>query len=200
MISEFVIPGISWFCFRHQFREFPAISWFWIQKRKKKKNLEKFSGFFFSCLMICYCSISYSNIWTIKFLLNLLHEYCPDKFQHSTCFSTHYCSHRDRLIYPHCSTHIASILKETVDLIQSENPKSLSFYIHLLHGYCTALLACHVTMLHSLYALPTQLSYTCSTQQTTRCVYCVALSKSSVYHLECWEDLQCAERKSRKEA
>ena len=111
-------PRISWFQnswsppFRDSvsginFVKSPPFRDFESKKAKKKNILEKFSGkifgIFFSCLMICYCSISYSNVWTIKFLLYLLHESCPDKFQHSTCFSTHYCNNRDRLIYPQCN-------------------------------------------------------------------------------------------------
>ena len=36
VISQFVIPSISWFSFRPQFREFPSISRFWKKKSKKK--------------------------------------------------------------------------------------------------------------------------------------------------------------------
>ena len=41
VISEFVIPAISWFCFRPQFREFLPISWF-----KKKNQIFFFSEMF----------------------------------------------------------------------------------------------------------------------------------------------------------
>ena len=48
VISQFIIPSISWFCFRPHFCEFPTISWFWKQKIwKTKKISEKCSEFFF---------------------------------------------------------------------------------------------------------------------------------------------------------
>ena len=53
------VPAILWFCFRHQFCEFPAISWFWKKNVKKKKiqNLfQKISDFylFFYCIFCCF--------------------------------------------------------------------------------------------------------------------------------------------------
>ena len=73
-----------------------------------------------------------------------------------------------------------------------------SAYTWLLH--CTDCLpACHVTMLHCLSVL-LMLSYTLEYMSNSTDKLCVALSKSSVYHIKFWEDLQCAESKSRKEA
>ena len=121
------------------------------ESKKKKGN---FFGIFF--LVWCFVIVLFHIlicIWTLKFLFNLLHESCHDKFQQSTFFSTHYCSHRDRLIYPHCSTHIASILKGTIDLIPpSEDPKSVCFYIptsatwllHCLPACLPAMLQCSI--------------------------------------------------------
>ena len=44
MISDFVIPTVSWFGFMHQFCEFPAICDFQTKKKSKKiqKNSKKF--------------------------------------------------------------------------------------------------------------------------------------------------------------
>ena len=56
MISQFVIPTISWFCFRPKFCEFISISWFWIKKIKIKS--EKIFGFFKKFLFIVFCLYS----------------------------------------------------------------------------------------------------------------------------------------------
>ena len=64
VISQFIIPSISWFCFRPHFCEFPTISWFWKQKIwKTKKISEKISEIFFhieiflDSFLFVYCTV-----------------------------------------------------------------------------------------------------------------------------------------------
>ena len=57
VISQFMIPAISWFYFRCQFCEFPTISWFW------KKNVKKifFQNIFWKISDFIFF-ITYSNV------------------------------------------------------------------------------------------------------------------------------------------
>ena len=67
-VSQFVIPAISWFCFRPQFREFLSISWFFRKKSPPKKKFQKFFfGFFFvfKFLFIVFCLYTVIAIWWI---------------------------------------------------------------------------------------------------------------------------------------
>jgi hypothetical protein len=71
VISQFVIPAISWFCFRPQFREFLSISWFWRKKSKKKLFFTNFLDFFFKILIHSFLFI-YSDCHLMKFKISLL--------------------------------------------------------------------------------------------------------------------------------
>ena len=56
MISQFVIPAILRFFFTPQFREFPAISWFW--KKNPKFYFQNYFVIFFRLLTFfwyCFC-------------------------------------------------------------------------------------------------------------------------------------------------
>ena len=80
VMSEFVIPAISWFGFSTDFVKIPAISWFW--KKNCKKNF--FFGIFFSIFVVVSFFFSWLHAWNFIFTrhMYILELHSLDKYLH----------------------------------------------------------------------------------------------------------------------
>ena len=70
VISQFVIPAISWFGFRPHFVNSPPFQDFEEEKRKKKKN-QNFFWNFFTFLLIFWMMMSYSDFHLMNIKISM---------------------------------------------------------------------------------------------------------------------------------